>query len=250
MAPGDDPGDGDRLRGHTYLSTEVTEAGTARDLAPDTRISLRFTDDGRLLANAGCNSMSGQVRLDDGTLDSDGLATTEMGCDEPRHAQDTWLSGVLAKKPQWLLDGHQLVLTSGDTRIVLLDRKVADPDRPLAKTRWEVTSLVEGDVASSVPDTGTSSADTTAHLVFAGGKVTGSDGCNQLSGPATVSGATIEFGPITSTKIACQSDVAQVQRVVLAVLDGPVRFEIDADQLRLDHPDGAGLVLTARAADR
>ncbi len=248
LVPGTGSEGGDRLLGHTYLSTEVTEAGKPRPLAPKTRISLRFSDDGRLHADAGCNSMSGPVDLGDATIDAGTLATTEMGCDPPRHAQDSWLADLLAAKPGWRLEGHRLVLTSGDTRIVLLDRKIADPDRPLAKTRWEVTTLVEGDVASSMPnvdDTGRK-----AYLVFADGRVEGSDGCNQLTGPATVLGDRIEFGPLTSTKMACLGDLARVQQVVLAVLDGAVDYRIDADQLHLEHPGGQGLVLTARGSDR
>jgi hypothetical protein len=34
------------------------------------------------------------------------------------------------------------------------------------------------------------------------------------------------------------------------VLDGKVRFSITADQLRLEHPSGKGLVLKAKPASR
>ncbi|WP_169512972.1 META domain-containing protein [Actinopolymorpha alba] len=237
---GSDGGAGeDLVRGRTFLSTQVTESGKEWRLVSSTRISLWFADDGRLVANAGCNTMQSPVKLAGGTLVVEDLLTTEMACNPPfRHDQDSWLASFLEAKPRWRLEGDKLTLTSGNTRIALLDRKVVRPDLPLEKTRWQVDTLIDGETASSVPGT------TKAFLVFSDGKVTGSTGCNQLSGPAAVVGKTIEFGPIVTTKRACQPDVARLEQIVLAVLDGTVQFSIDSDRLRLDHPGGKGLVLT------
>jgi heat shock protein HslJ len=240
VTPGADPGGEGQLRGHTFVSTSVTVDGRPHPLADGTRITLRFTDDGRLIADAGCNSMQGPVKLGGGTIAVHDLATTEMGCDKPRMDQDRWLAELLGSRPTWRLAAeHRLVVTSGRTKLVLLDRKVAQPDRPLAKTRWVLTTILDGETAS------TSVGIEKAYLVFDGGKVTGSDGCNQLSGSARVSGRTIEFGPIVTTKIACREDAAHIEQAVLAVLQGTVSYAIDSDQLRLDHPRGKGIVLTA-----
>ncbi|MGH3489606.1 MAG: META domain-containing protein [Actinopolymorphaceae bacterium] len=242
VLPGSGSGADDRLPGRTYLSTDVTDEGAPRQLVDGTRISLGFTDDGRVLAQAGCNSMSGQATIDDGRIDVDGgLATTEMGCDPARHDQDEWLAKVLASGPEWRLDGHQLTLTSGDTKLVLLDRKVAQPDRPLEGTRWKLTSIIDGEAASSVPK-----LEKTPYVEFAdNGEVKGFDGCNGVGGTAKVEGSTIEFGSLMGTLIACPGDAGEVETTVLDVLKGKVRFAIDADQLRLKHPDGKGLVFTA-----
>ncbi|MEQ4207631.1 META domain-containing protein [Actinopolymorpha sp. B17G11] len=244
-----DPGAGseaeDQLRGRTYLSTEVTDSGAPRALVDGTRISLQFTDDGRLLANAGCNSMSGEVSLDDSRLDvGGGLATTEMGCDPARHEQDEWLAKLFDTSPEWRVDGDRLILTSGESRIVLLDRKVAQPDRPLTGTRWKLTTIIDGEVASSVPK-----LDKTPDLTFTkGGEVRGFSGCNGFGGEATVSGSTIAFGSLQGTLIACPGAAGEVERTVLDVLKGDVQFTIDADQLRLRHPDGKTLVYSAATA--
>jgi heat shock protein HslJ len=244
LAPGDG-GREDPLRGHTYLSTSVTRDGEPRPLVDGTRITLRFADNGRLLVDAGCNSMGGSASVSDGSLDVGDMSMTEMGCDPSRHKQDMWVSDLISGTTAWRLDGSRLTLTSGATRIVLLDQRVADPDRPLAKTRWQVNSLIDGEVASSAP-----SGRQRAHLRFENGKVRGNDGCNQLTGTAKVSGSTITFGSIVTTKMACLPAVAQTERSVLAVLDGKVRFSITADQLRLEHPSGKGLVLKAKPATR
>src|SRR2546423_11077938 len=79
--------------GRTFLSTSVTENGRPRPVVDGTRISLTFVADGhRLGAQAGCNQMGGPAAFEGGRLVVGDLATTEMGCDAPRHAQDEWLA--------------------------------------------------------------------------------------------------------------------------------------------------------------
>ena len=146
-AAGAEPPRGPRLGG-TFLSSEITVAGKPHALVPGTRVSLTFTDDTRLVATAGCNSMSGPVRVDGGTLAVDDLATTDLGCDKPRHTQDEWLAGVLGAGPRWKLDGSTLTLTTADTTLVLTDREVADPDLSLVETTWALDTLVDGQTAA------------------------------------------------------------------------------------------------------
>ena len=129
----------DPLRGVTFLSSEVTEAGKPHTLVDETRVSLDFTDDGRLIASAGCNTMSGSVSTERGRLAVAELETTEMGCDAARHAQDTWLATVLDDEPAWRLDGPELTVRAGDTTMVLTDREVAEPDLSLVATRGRST---------------------------------------------------------------------------------------------------------------
>ena len=55
------------LRGRTCLSTAVTENGQAKALVAGTRIRLNFDDEGRRIgANAGCNHMGGEARVENG----------------------------------------------------------------------------------------------------------------------------------------------------------------------------------------
>ena len=227
-------GAGEELRGRAFLSTSITENGAPRPLAPGTRVSLRFTDDGRLLADAGCNTMAGPVQTRGGRLAVTDLSTTEMGCDPPRHEQDRWLAGVLAAGPSWRLDGSTLVLTSAATELALTDRTVAEPDLPLEGTTWVVDTIVDGQAASSTPAGGTAS------VIFDAGEATVSTGCNSGSAPYQVSGTALVLGDLVITKQACRPDLAPLEQAVLAVLQGQVAFAIDADRLRLDHPSGKG----------
>jgi heat shock protein HslJ len=241
QAGSDGPG-GDEPWGRTFLSTSVTENGQAKPLVEGTRISLRFSDGHELGAQAGCNSMGGPASFDAGRLVVGDLATTEMGCDPPRHAQDEWLARFLTSRPAADLSGETLTLENDSSRVVLADREVAQPDRPLRDTKWVVDTIVDGESASSVP------AGAEAHVIFGDGDRFGGDsGCNSMGGNAVVhdDSHTITFSEVVTTKMACEDDRMRLERAVLATLEGDVAYGIEADVLRLDGPDGHGLRLRA-----
>jgi len=235
--------DGSEPWGRTFLSTSVTENGQPKALVAGTRITLNFVADGhRLGAQAGCNQMGGPASFEGERLVAGDLATTEMGCDPPRHAQDEWLARFLTGRPQWSRSGSTLTLEGGTTRIVLEDREVADPDRPLRGTKWVVDTIVDRDAASSVP------AGVEAVIAFDNeNRFGGNTGCNGMGGSAVVDEAksTITFSEVITTKMACDDDRMRVERAVVATLDGDVTYRIDADVLRLDAPGGHGLRLRA-----
>ncbi|HEY6737774.1 MAG TPA: META domain-containing protein, partial [Actinopolymorphaceae bacterium] len=130
---------------------------------------------------------------------------------------------------------------SESTRVELVDREVVDPDRPVEGTRWTLTTVVEGETASSAP-----AGEEQVFLEFGKGRVTGSDGCNRFRGKATVGDRSIEFGPITSTKKACADPhAARVQGHVNDVLTGEVEYEVEARTLTLHGADGVGLQFSA-----
>ncbi|HVL05503.1 MAG TPA: META domain-containing protein [Acidimicrobiales bacterium] len=229
--------------GRTFLSTEVSEKGQPKAPVAGTRITLNFMRDGhRLGAQAGCNSMGGQAALEGGRLVVSDLATTGMGCDPPRHAQDEWLARFLTSRPEWSRAGATLVLDNGTTRIVLEDREVADRDRPLRGTKWVVDTIVDGQTASSVP----TGADAFVAFDDKDG-FTGNAGCNGMGGTSVIdeTRSTIRFSEVITTRMACEDDRMRLERAVLATLDGDARYQIEADVLRLDGPDGHGLRLRA-----
>lgn len=223
--------------GRTFLSTAAS-----RELVPGTRIELRF-DDGRLSVRAGCNHIGGGTRIERDRLVVGELETTNMGCDPPRHDQDSWVAEFLRAGPAVHLSGNELVLEGAGIRIAFTDREVADPDRPLAGTVWTVDTLISGQTAASVP------AGVRAFLSFAAdGTVSGSGGCNQLGGRYTAQDGTITFTELGSTLMACTDDRGVVEGRVLPVLNGTVRYEIDAGHLTLTGTAGNALRLTAAPA--
>ena len=229
------------LRGRTFLSTAVTENGHAKPLVPGTRIRLNFDDEGRRVgANAGCNHMGGEARVENGRLVAGDLAMTAMGCDGGRSEQDAWLAKFLSDKPTIRANGAELVLANNTTEIRLLDRTVADPDRPLIGTRWVVESIIDRDTASSIPQ------GAVAHVLLnADGTFTGNSGCNSMGGGAVIATPTIRFAGVYTTKMACEEGRIRLEQAVLGVLQDTVNYEIVADVLRLRHASGKGLDLRA-----
>lgn len=226
------------LRGREFISSAITESGKPYQLADGTKVRLNFTGDGRLMADAGCNSMGGPVSVDGGKISVSELAMTGMGCPGARMDQDGWLAKFLQAKPSWRFDGQALVVTSGATEITLQDRTLAEPDLVLVGQHWVVDTIIDGEAASSVP------AGAVASLTFAEGTITVDTGCNQGSGNYRIKGNTISFDPIATTKKACQEDRMTLERAVLGVLTGQSTYEIKANRLTLKGSGGRGISLT------
>lgn len=230
-------GASDLPKGRTFLSTKIMADG--QPVPWDGRISLSFTDK-EINGNAGCNHLFGAARLDGDTLTVKSMGTTDMGCPGPRMAQDQWLVAFLTAGPTWALDGNTLTLTAGRQELTLLDREVADPDKPLAGVRWTIDTLVTGQAASSVP------AVALPFLQFAEDQTfTGNDGCNTLRGKYTYNGDQLTVSEVASTKMRCGDPAGEVANTVNAVLAEPMTVSIEANRLSLTAPDGTGLGATA-----
>jgi heat shock protein HslJ len=225
--------------GRTFLSTELTVDGAAKQLVAGTRIRLGF-EKGTLSAAAGCNTFGATFHLDGAILRTSSGAMTEMGCDRPRADQDQWLFGLLGESPTLALSGDRLTITAGTTVIVLLDRRVAEPDVPLTGRTWTLVSIVSGDAVSSVP------AGVTASISFgADGGLAVASGCNTGAGRYTVetgagaNAGTLMIADLSMTRKACTGVGGTVETSVLGVLRaGTIDFEIEANGLRLRTGDG------------
>jgi heat shock protein HslJ len=234
-SPPTEPRSGLDLDGRTFLSTELTEDGEILDLVPGTRIRIAFAD-GSISISGSCNIAGGPYSIEDGVLVTDALAMTEMACEEPRMSQDDAIVDFIGNRPTIALDGDTLTLTTDTMELTMLDREVSDPDRPLVDTKWFATTILDGDAASSLPE------GVEVTLEFVDGRVQGRFGCNTGGGDYVVDGATITFGPLMTTKMACDELRAKTESHVLAVLDADVEFAIEAGLLTLTNDDiGLGL---------
>jgi heat shock protein HslJ len=112
-----------------FLSTEVSVGGKRSDVLGGVRVRLAFARDGELQAGVGCNELSGPADLSDHRLRVR-LGTTDMSCGAVR-AQESWLGEFLRSEPAWQLDGHTLVLTSGEVELRLVDVETREPFTPV-----------------------------------------------------------------------------------------------------------------------
>eukprot|EP01133_Synstelium_polycarpum_P023525 gene23525-28191_t len=221
-ASSDSPEDKTDPSGRVFISTSVD--GT--QIPGGGPLTLDFSQAGRVSASAGCNTANGSVEFTDGTLTTGTMASTMMGCPPGIAESDSWTTTLLTAAPAWSLDGDTLVLTSKDATVTLQDKKIVTPDRPLQGTTWTVTSLISPDAISTSLALETSAPELT---IAADGSVSG-----------------ITFTPMATTRMACPEENMDIERQILAVLDGEVSYTVDADTLTLRKPDDTGLILTAQ----
>jgi heat shock protein HslJ len=87
-----------------------------------------------------------------------------------------------------------------------------------------------------------------AHLQFqSGGRVSGSDGCNRITGSYQLSGERVTFGQMAATQMACVNTEA-IERPFQDALKNATRLTVSRDHLELF--DAKGTRLAAFAADR
>jgi heat shock protein HslJ len=78
------------------------------------------------------------------------------------------------------------------------------------------------------------------------GTLSGNSGCNGFGGEYTVDGDQIEFGPISSTLMLCDSPIMGQEEAFFQVLMETATYEIEGDRLTITNDDRV-LVLTVAA---
>ncbi|MFB6713513.1 MULTISPECIES: META domain-containing protein [unclassified Streptomyces] len=194
---------------------------------------------GRASGNYGCNLFTADVRVDGETLTVGPATSTERGCEKDVQRFETVMSRAFSGELTAAVADRKLTLTSADGDSIAL---TSQPPAPLTGTTWTVTSLVSGSDASSLP----AGTEGEARIVFGkDGSVHGSFGCNGFRGRATVSGSTITFDSVDSTKMMCPDPRMKLERAVLAVLDGKTTYRIDHRSLSLTAENGEGIGASA-----
>ena len=135
---------------------------------------------------------------------------------------------------------RRLVAASIAMAVVFAIAGCGGDETSLDGTNWTLETIDSG-TASSPAIEGTEPT-----LVFAGTMVSGSDGCNQLSGSVTVGpDDAMSFGPLASTQMACEQPVMDQASAIGEILAGVGTYTIDGSTLTLTAGDGSRLIYTA-----
>lgn len=107
----------------------------------------------------------------------------------------------------------------------------------LADTRWRIV-FIDG-----VAPVG----DRPAEIAFADGRLSGSAGCNRLSGSYNSDGTRFTAGPIAATRMACAPNVTAQEARVTAILGGPLAMRFNDRGRLVLSADGGGVLVLERA---
>ncbi|MFJ4775043.1 META domain-containing protein [Streptomyces sp. NPDC088762] len=193
--------------------------------------------------NYGCNGFTAAVDFS-GTsaVTVTPGATTEMACADMEF--ETQFAKLFKGRLTIDRGPDRLTLKTADGSTIAMTPRPPDADAPLIVTQWTVDSLISGATVASVP---AEAAGKARFTVGADGSASGVLGCNRFSAKATVEGSTLTFGPVTSTRMACEGPAGEVERALTELFgSGPLTWKIQDRALTLTAPDGKGL--TARAA--
>ncbi len=106
----------------------------------------------------------------------------------------------------------------------------------LEDTNWSLTGITAGGASTPIASAGA------INLDFVAGEAGGSTGCNQYSAPYAVTGATVTFGPVIATRMACDESGAALETAYLAALSVSSGFEASGKTLTLTDAAGAPLL--------
>ncbi|MFO1394079.1 MAG: META domain-containing protein [Steroidobacteraceae bacterium] len=196
-------------------------------------VTLSFQD-GRLSGTDGCNRYSGTYHSSgSGFALGGGIASTKMSCGPSVMATaQSWNAALAAARSWRIVEGRLELLGPGGKRLATL---TAQPTA-LAGTHWKATGINNGRQAVVSVVEGTS-----VTLAFdAGGRASGTGGCNRYTAQYRASGTSIEFGKAAATMMACANPaVAEQEQNFFRALEVAQVVRVEGDRLELRTASGA-----------
>lgn len=208
---------------------------------------VTFDRDGSVTGTAGCNHFMANYTVRGTQLSIGPTVSTLMACPAPPGLMDQE-QRVFELFP--LTAGYTIV---GDTltlldltgnRIMTFTRAPVAVNAPLVGPTWRLAGLADNATARSAL------ASPSATLIFSpDGRLSGTTGCNDVSGIYTTSGNTLSIGPLAATERACLDPGATAQeQEMLAALGAAATYEIRGDRLTMTDSSGTRTVEFVRVA--
>ncbi|MYT20685.1 META domain-containing protein [Streptomyces sp. SID7760] len=237
------------LPGHgsagTWFVQSLTTGGKTLTAPPVAQVHLPPSASEQATGNYGCNGFTAQVAYESpGALTVNPGSTTAMACENTEF--ETAFAKLFTGRLTVDRQANALTLKTADGSTIVLSAEPPAPDAPLTTTAWTVTSLAGGQGAASVP---AGAAGKAVFTIAPDGSASGSLGCNRFSAKATVDGHTLSFAPLTSTRMACEGPVGELERKLTGLFAAsPLTWSVRGGSLTLTAPDGTGLTATAGSA--
>lgn len=223
-------------------------------MAIDEAIYFQIEDD-MVSGNSGCNSFSGNITLDGDSLSFGELALTKRACtnDDAMTRENEFLA-MLAQVSSYQITRQSLSLydSNGEFLASLTvgeepndmtseegmegnEEIVEETAVNLSQNRWTLLhTVVGGDAIVPTP------INSYIYMEFTDGVVTGNAGCNNFNGSVTIDGNKLSFGPLATTRIACEDEISSYEFAFLELLKNVHQFSADelAGTLAVLNADG------------
>lgn len=192
-------------------------------------------DGQKVTGSDGCNTFSSsQVHLAGDAVDFGQVAITAMACPNADQALQKAFATVLHGPTTFTLYPGKLAIESGAVSLVFVSQAVTSLGPPISDpialygTSWTLDHVEQA--GSAV----VSSPARTATLNFGddGRALSGSDGCNAISGTVTIGKGTMAIQRGISTQMACPDGGAS-KRVGGVLRQGTVQWQLTDGQLRI-----------------
>ncbi|MBA2417923.1 MAG: META domain-containing protein [Nocardioidaceae bacterium] len=105
------------LSGRVFRSSDLPES-VPGSVPADVVVTMRFDKRGIVVADTGCNKLTGSARVKGGQLSVSQFAGTEIACDGSELAEG-WLSDLLLSEPDVALSQGRLVVDNGEVKLTL-----------------------------------------------------------------------------------------------------------------------------------
>jgi heat shock protein HslJ len=231
--PGATPPAGGSIDGEWQLTAATVDG---QDLDVSAGPVTLIVEGDRWGGTSACNQYFAQATLDGSEVTVGPVGSTEMACAEPRMTLEQHYLTALQRVTSAAADDQALTLRGDGVQMAFEPLPPMEP-ADLVGTTWTLTTLVDGDAASSVVP------EPARLLLGDDGTLTGTTGCRSFRGPWEQYGDTAMVGPLATTKIACSDETAAQDLQVLKVLDGRVTMTVDGTSLTVENGD-LGLVYT------
>lgn len=219
-----------------------TMGGTA--VVAGSEPQINFEADGKINGTTGCNRFFGGYAQTGASLAFTGVGMTKMACmADGVMAQETAFGKILSSKTEGKIDSLGNLIIRGEDGVSFTARplpaegEVVEGDPAvLGGGAWTVEDLNRGGVIDN----------TVMTLTFTeAGKVSGSTGCNNLSGSYTATGTHLTFSPLAMTRRACLAPALNNQETKFTgALQGEMAWRITADgALELTREGGHRILL-------
>lgn len=212
-----------------WIVTSVNGQG----VVPAARPTMAFGADGKVSGTGGCNQYSAPYQTTGSSIAVGDIASTLMLCEGAASTQETAFLAALRAATSWRVgDDGQLHLDGAGE--IVADSATQAPT-PETSPAGSATGLVGAwDLAEMGPTADFAHLQPTIEFA-ADGTMSGFAGCNTFTGSYRTDGATLTFGPMATTKMACERPGSAVEADYLAALSSITGWAVEPDgRLLLD----------------